>query len=75
MDKPDSVAMITAPLRGALGTVVDRFAENYGARRFSFEAVDQTVVRTAFNRMYGQNRLPSSTSRTPTTCSPSAPTS
>ena len=59
MDKPDSVAMITAPLRGALGTVVDRFAENYGARRFSFEAVDQTVVRTAFNRMYGQNRLPS----------------
>ena len=59
MDKPDSVAMITAPLRGALGTVVDRFAENYGARRFSFEAVDQTVVRTAFNRMYGQDRLPS----------------
>ena len=58
MDKPDSVAMITAPLRGALGTVVDRFAENYGARRFSFEAVDQTVVRTAFNRMYGQNQLP-----------------
>ena len=58
MDKPDSVAMITAPLRGALGTVVDRFAENYGARRFSFEAVDQTVVRTAFNRMYGQDRLP-----------------
>ena len=59
MDKPDSVAVITAPLRGALGTVVDRFAENYGARRFSFEAVDQTVVRTAFNRMYGQDRLPS----------------
>ena len=59
MDKPDSVAMITAPLRGALGTVVDRFAENYGARRFSFEAVDQTVVRTAFNRMYGQDQLPS----------------
>ena len=58
MVKPDAVAIVTAPLRGALGTVVDRFAENYGARRFSFEAVDQTAVRTAFNRMYGQDRLP-----------------
>ena len=55
---PDSVAIVTAPLRGALGTVVDRFAENYGARRYTFEAVDQTAVRTVFNRMYGQERLP-----------------
>lgn len=56
---PDSVAMITAPLRGALGAVVERFATNYGARRYAFEAVDQTVVRTVFSRMYGQDRLPS----------------
>ncbi|MDE2803335.1 MAG: molybdopterin-dependent oxidoreductase [Chloroflexota bacterium] len=55
---PDAVAIVTEPLRGALGTIVDRFAENYGARRYSFEAVDQTVVRTVFNRMYGQERLP-----------------
>lgn len=56
--EPDRVAMITAPLRGALGTVVERFAENYGAQRFAFEAVDQTVVRAVFNRLYGQERLP-----------------
>ncbi len=55
---PDSIAMITAPLRGTLGTVVQQFSENYGLRRYAFEAVDQTVVRTAFNRMYGQERLP-----------------
>ncbi len=55
---PESVAMITAPLRGTLGTVVERFASNYGAQRFAFESVDQTAVRTAFNRLYGQERLP-----------------
>lgn len=55
---PDSVALITAPLRGTLGAVVQQFSENYGLRRFAFEAVDQSVVRTAFSRMYGQDRLP-----------------
>ena len=55
---PYSVGIITGPARGALGAVVERFAENYGARHFTFEAVDQTVVRTVFERMYGQERLP-----------------
>ena len=54
----DRVAIITAPLRGALGKVVEQFAENYGAQRFAFEAVDQTAVRAVFNRLYGQERLP-----------------
>jgi len=55
---PGSVAMITEPLRGALGTVVNRFASNYGATQLAFEAVDQTVVRAAFKEMFNQDRLP-----------------
>ena len=55
---PGSVAMITEPLRGVLGTVVERFAANYGAQRLAFEAVDQTVVRAAFKRLFNQDRLP-----------------
>jgi anaerobic selenocysteine-containing dehydrogenase len=55
---PGSVAMITEPLRGALGTVASRFASNYGATQMAFEAVDQTVVRTALKNMFNQDRLP-----------------
>ena len=55
---PGSVAMITEPLRGALGTVAGRFASNYGATQMAFEAVDQTVVRAVFKRMFNQDRLP-----------------
>ena len=55
---PGSVAMITEPLRGALGTVASRFASNYGATQLAFEAVDQTVVRAAFKQMFNQDRLP-----------------
>ncbi|MEE2656682.1 MAG: molybdopterin-dependent oxidoreductase [Chloroflexota bacterium] len=57
-DSPTSVAMITEPLRGALGTVVERFASNYGATQLTFEAVDQTVVRAVFKQMFNQDRLP-----------------
>ncbi len=55
---PDTIALITGPLRGTLGAVVSQFADNYQLRRYAFEAVDQTAVRTVFNRMYGQARLP-----------------
>ena len=55
---PGSVAMITEPLRGALGTVVNRFASNYGATQLAFEAVDQIVVRAVFKEMFNQDRLP-----------------
>ncbi len=55
---PGSVAMITEPLRGALGTVASRFASNYGATQMAFEAVDQTVVRAALKNLFNQDRLP-----------------
>ncbi len=55
---PSSVAMITEPLRGTLGTVARRFASNYGATQMAFEAVDQTVVRAALKKMFNQDRLP-----------------
>ena len=55
---PKSVAMITEPLRGVLGTVVGRFASNYGATQLTFETVDQTVVRSVFKQMFNQDRLP-----------------
>ena len=55
---PKNVAMITEPLRGVLGTVVGRFASNYGATQLTFETVDQTVVRSVFKQMFNQDRLP-----------------
>ena len=55
---PGSVAMITEPLRGALGTVASQFSSNYGATQLAFEAVDQTVVRSVFKEMFNQDRLP-----------------
>jgi anaerobic selenocysteine-containing dehydrogenase len=53
-----SVAVITAPERGHLGMLVGRFSKAYGARHLTFEALEQTTLREAVKRVFGQDRLP-----------------
>ncbi len=56
---PSSVLMATAPLRGELATVVQRFASAYGARLMAYDPLDETVVlREAMRRLFGQEVLP-----------------
>ena len=56
--RPESVAVMTAPLRGHMGMLVERFVSAYGARHFSFETLEETVLREAVKRVFGQDRLP-----------------
>ncbi len=54
----NAMLMVTEPVRGHLGLVVDRFVGGYGGRRIAFEAMDQTVLRSALKGVYGQDTLP-----------------
>ena len=54
----NSVVLITAPDRGHLGMVSDRFAKGYGAQHAAFEALEETNLREAVKRVFGQDRIP-----------------
>ena len=41
-----------------MGLVADRFAAAYGARRMSYEPLEQTTLRAAARQVFGQNALP-----------------
>ena len=56
--EPDALLMVTDPLRGHRGMVVDRFVEAYGGRRLSLEALEGTVLRAAVKQVFRQDRLP-----------------
>ena len=60
LDENDAGAMlmVTEPLRGHTGMVVDRFVDTFGGRRMAFEPVDQVVLREAIKRVFGQDTLP-----------------
>ena len=53
-----TVLLITEPLRGHLGKVVDDFTRAYGGRHVAFEPLERTVLRAAIKRVFGQDRLP-----------------
>ena len=53
-----SVAIMTAPERGHLGMLVERFSKAYGARHLTFETLEETTLREAVKRVFGQDRLP-----------------
>ena len=55
---PDAMLMITEPLRGHLGMVVKRFVDAYRGKHLAFEAFDQTALRVAVKRVFGQEILP-----------------
>jgi anaerobic selenocysteine-containing dehydrogenase len=58
MDDPRAMMMITEPLRGHLGLVVNRFVDTYGGRHLAFESMEQTGLRTAVKDLFGQDTLP-----------------
>ena len=52
------VALITPPLRGRLGQVVDRFATDFGLRRLTLETLGESVLRRAVKDVFNADRLP-----------------
>ena len=55
---PGSVALITDPLNGTLGTVAGGFMTAYGGRHLALEPLENTVLRAATKQVFGQDRLP-----------------
>ena len=55
---PDGAVLMTQPLRGHLGLMVERFTGAFGARHAAFETLEETVLRQAVKRVFGQDRLP-----------------
>jgi len=54
----DGAVLVTAPLRGHLGLVVQQFASAYGLQHLSYEPVEQTALRAAMKNLFGQDLLP-----------------
>ena len=50
--------LATAPARGQLATVMERFASGYGARLLGFDPLDHTVLRRSVKEVFGQEALP-----------------
>ena len=57
-DRGAHAAMITKPMRGHLGMLVDRFVEATGIGHLKFEPVDNNVYRAAVKNVYQQDVLP-----------------
>jgi anaerobic selenocysteine-containing dehydrogenase len=53
-----SSVMITEPLRGHLGLIVNRFSAAIGGEQLGFEAVDNGTYRTAVKNVFQQDNLP-----------------
>ena len=53
-----SSVMITEPLRGHLGLLVDRFASAIGGEHLGFETIDNNTFRKAVKNVFNQDSLP-----------------
>ena len=53
-----SSVMITEPLRGHLGLLVDRFASAIGGEHLGFETIDNNTFRKAVKNVFNQDYLP-----------------
>ena len=54
----ESAVLVTAPLRGHLGLVVQQFATAYGLQHLAYEPVEQTALRAVVRDLFGQEMLP-----------------
>ncbi|MBI4498811.1 MAG: molybdopterin-dependent oxidoreductase [Chloroflexi bacterium] len=54
----NALALLTDPQRGLEGVLLRRFAEALGGEALAFEAMEHTVLRTAVQQVFGQDRLP-----------------
>jgi anaerobic selenocysteine-containing dehydrogenase len=57
-ERGDSMVMVTEPLRGHLGMLVDRFANAMGGRHLGFEVLDNNTYRAAIKNVFGQDQMP-----------------
>ena len=54
----DNMLMVTAPMRGQLGTVASRFTQAYGGTHLTFEAMENAPLRRAVRDVFNQDILP-----------------
>ncbi|MCY4436108.1 MAG: molybdopterin-dependent oxidoreductase [Chloroflexi bacterium] len=52
------IVMITEPVNGHLGMILERFTQNIGARWLTFEPLEQAAVRQASAQVFGTTRVP-----------------
>ena len=50
--------MVTNPLRGHLGMVVDRFSNTYGGRHLGLEPMGNSVLKSTTKGIFGQDTFP-----------------
>ncbi len=53
-----SVVMATDPINAHMDMVVDAFASAYGARRITYDPLEQTTVKAAVKQVFGQDMMP-----------------
>ena len=54
----DKAVLLTNPIGGHLGQVVDRFVSSIGARHLTYEILETTVIRAACKDVFGQDNIP-----------------
>ena len=52
------IVTVTRPANGHVEVVTDRFVSKLGGRRLSYEPLENTTLRAAVNRVFGQTTLP-----------------
>lgn len=52
------LVMVTGPVGGHAGTLVERFVAGYGGRHVSYEPLEQTVERQAIKQVFDQDIMP-----------------
>jgi len=54
----NQAVLVTNPIGGHLGLVADKFAGEFGARRFTYEPLETSVVRKVLFDVFGQKAMP-----------------
>lgn len=52
------IVMITEPVNGHLGMILERFSQSIGARWLTYEPLEQAAVRQASAQVFGTTRVP-----------------
>ena len=52
------IVMITEPVNGHLGMILEQFTQSIGARWLTFEPLEQAAVRQASAQVFGTSRVP-----------------
>ena len=56
--RQSEMVMVTDPLGGHMGMVVDRFASRFGGSHMAYEPLERTALRTAMKRVFEQDLMP-----------------